>query len=185
MKTFRHLWQYLAEFFLQWEIFQIKVVDKIKIHILRSVHFSENLAVYERNSKNMVRPEAADGNRAELACWISTAKRVQAHASVLAPTPTHTHTHALAHIHRMCKTFIFHGNNCYANAPQWYVIRTLPVLCILLTSARASCMSRPFHTTNKGLWKSTYYEDPHYAIFSICYTDEWQNRRSLAERSFV
>jgi hypothetical protein len=39
MKTFSHLWQYLAEFFLEWELFQIKVVEKIKIHILCPITF--------------------------------------------------------------------------------------------------------------------------------------------------
>jgi hypothetical protein len=39
MKTYTCLWQYLAEFFLEWEIFQIKVVEKIKIHILCSVSY--------------------------------------------------------------------------------------------------------------------------------------------------
>ena len=34
MKTYVHLWSYLAEFFLEWEIFQIKVVEKIKTHVL-------------------------------------------------------------------------------------------------------------------------------------------------------
>jgi hypothetical protein len=38
MKTFSHLWQYLA-YFLEWEMFQIKVVEKIKTHILRTVPF--------------------------------------------------------------------------------------------------------------------------------------------------
>jgi hypothetical protein len=33
MKTFSHLWQYLAEFFLEWEMIQIKAVDEIKTHI--------------------------------------------------------------------------------------------------------------------------------------------------------
>jgi hypothetical protein len=37
MKTVSHLWQYFAEFFLEWEVFQMKVVDKIKIHILHSI----------------------------------------------------------------------------------------------------------------------------------------------------
>jgi hypothetical protein len=40
MKTFTHFWQYLAEFFLEWEMFQIKVVDKIKSNILCAVTFS-------------------------------------------------------------------------------------------------------------------------------------------------
>jgi hypothetical protein len=34
MKTFRHLWQYLAEFFYEWEIFQTKIVEKNKTHTL-------------------------------------------------------------------------------------------------------------------------------------------------------
>jgi hypothetical protein len=33
MKTFVYLWQYLTEFFLEWEMFQTKFVDKIKTHI--------------------------------------------------------------------------------------------------------------------------------------------------------
>ena len=40
MKMCSHLWQYLAEFILEWEMFQIKVVEKIKTHILFSVTFS-------------------------------------------------------------------------------------------------------------------------------------------------
>jgi len=35
-----HIWSYLAQFFLEWEVFQTKVVEKIKTHILRSVTFS-------------------------------------------------------------------------------------------------------------------------------------------------
>jgi hypothetical protein len=37
MPTFSNLWQYLAKFFLEWEVFQINVVEKIKTHILRLV----------------------------------------------------------------------------------------------------------------------------------------------------
>ena len=33
MKTFPHLWQYLAKFFLEWEMFHTEVVEKIKTHI--------------------------------------------------------------------------------------------------------------------------------------------------------
>ena len=39
MKTFSHLWQYISEFFIDYEMFQIKVVDKIKIHVLCSITF--------------------------------------------------------------------------------------------------------------------------------------------------
>ena len=48
MKTFSHLWQYLAKFLLQLEMFQTQVVEKIKTQVVRSVtFFSETLAVYE------------------------------------------------------------------------------------------------------------------------------------------
>jgi hypothetical protein len=57
MKTFSLLWQYLAEFFLVWEIFQVKDVEKIETHFMLSFFFSENRAVYEKMSKNMVEPE--------------------------------------------------------------------------------------------------------------------------------
>ena len=40
MKTFSHLWQYLAEFFLEWVFFVWKkVVERIKTHILCTVTF--------------------------------------------------------------------------------------------------------------------------------------------------
>ena len=57
MKAFSHLWQYPAEFFLKWEMFQIKVVEEIKTHILCSVTFPEIRAIYEIISKNVVEPE--------------------------------------------------------------------------------------------------------------------------------
>ena len=49
MKTTRHLLSYLAHFFVEWEMFRTKVVEKIKTHILRPVYifFFENRAIYE------------------------------------------------------------------------------------------------------------------------------------------
>ena len=46
LKTNIHLLSYLAYFFLEWEMFQKKVVKKIKIHFVFS-NFFENRAVYE------------------------------------------------------------------------------------------------------------------------------------------
>jgi hypothetical protein len=56
MQTFSHLW-HLTELSLQWEMFQTRVVENIKIHILWSVTFPENRAVYEILSKNVMEPE--------------------------------------------------------------------------------------------------------------------------------
>jgi hypothetical protein len=36
MKTYIHLWYYLAEFFLELEMFQTKVAEKIKTHFVFS-----------------------------------------------------------------------------------------------------------------------------------------------------
>ena len=39
IKTNTQFWSYLAYFFLEWEMFQTKFVEKIKTHILCSVTF--------------------------------------------------------------------------------------------------------------------------------------------------
>jgi hypothetical protein len=39
MKTDVHLWSHTAQFSLEWEMFQAKVVEKIETHILCSVTF--------------------------------------------------------------------------------------------------------------------------------------------------
>jgi hypothetical protein len=76
MNTYIHVWKYLAEFFLEWEIFQTKVVQKIETHILCPITFHENRAVYEIMWKNMVERQASDDNitrRMRFACWINKA----------------------------------------------------------------------------------------------------------------
>ena len=53
--TNTHFWSYPVQFFLELEMFQAKVVEKIKTHILYSVtFFSESGALYEIMYKNMV-----------------------------------------------------------------------------------------------------------------------------------
>ena len=46
MKLYARLWKYLAEFFLEWETFQSKVADKIKIHFIISNFFPQNRAIH-------------------------------------------------------------------------------------------------------------------------------------------
>ena len=43
MKTNIHLWSYVAQFLLQWDMFQTKVVEKIKTDILFWINISEIL----------------------------------------------------------------------------------------------------------------------------------------------
>ena len=67
MKTFSRLWQYLAEFSLEWEMFQIQVLEKVKTHILCSVTFSrKSYRLWENVENYGGAREAADGNMAAL-----------------------------------------------------------------------------------------------------------------------
>jgi hypothetical protein len=94
---FSHLWQYLAKFFLKREMFQIKVVDEMKIHILCSVSFSrKSYRLWDNIEKCSGAREAADGNMRCVACWISNGTRAQAHARARTPTLTHTQTRTRA-----------------------------------------------------------------------------------------
>jgi hypothetical protein len=47
------LWTFmiLPEFFLEWEMFHLEVVEKIETHILCSITFSKNHAIYEQCGK--------------------------------------------------------------------------------------------------------------------------------------
>jgi hypothetical protein len=57
MKTFSHLLQYLAKFYLEWEIVYTKIVDNNKHTFYVQKTFSENRAVYGIMSKNTLEPE--------------------------------------------------------------------------------------------------------------------------------
>jgi hypothetical protein len=58
MKTKIYFWSYLAQVFLEWEMFQTNVVEKIKTHIfIQQIVISENRAVYEIVLKNNVEPD--------------------------------------------------------------------------------------------------------------------------------
>ena len=74
-------------------MFRRNFIGNIKTHVLCSATFSENRAVYETVSKNMVEPnrQQMTTRRMRVACWISKA----IHANVKARARTHTHTHAL------------------------------------------------------------------------------------------
>ena len=61
MKTFRHLRPCLSDFFLEWEMFHTKVVQKIKIHILCSVTiFQKSCRLRDNVEKCGGATEAAD-----------------------------------------------------------------------------------------------------------------------------
>jgi hypothetical protein len=72
MKTIRHFLSYVAQFFLEWEIFQTKVLENIKTHFVFNNLF-ENRAVYETMWKNTVeRKQATEDNMAHAHCMLDT-----------------------------------------------------------------------------------------------------------------
>ena len=65
MQTDIHFWSYLAQFFLVSEMFQTKVVQKIKTHILCSVTFSrKSCHLWDKAEKNVV-----ERGRPQMAIW--------------------------------------------------------------------------------------------------------------------
>jgi hypothetical protein len=97
-----HLWQYLAEFCLQWEMFQIKVVDKIKIHIFCSVTFFKKLCYVWDNVENMMEPERPQmATWQHVSCWISKATHIEEAytRACTPPPPPHTHTQTYLYIY--------------------------------------------------------------------------------------
>ena len=65
----------LAQFFLEWEMFQTKVVEEIKTHVFNNFFFFENRAMYETMLKNIVelgRPWMTIWLK-RIVCWITKA----------------------------------------------------------------------------------------------------------------
>jgi hypothetical protein len=114
MKTFSHIWQGLAEF-LEWEMFQIKVVDKIKTHTVWTVtfFFRKSCHLWDNVEKCGEAREAAD-NMAPAHCMLHNATR--------------------AHTHRRMKySLLFHCNSGLVNAPN-VMLHVYCLSCIFIYS---------------------------------------------------
>jgi hypothetical protein len=112
-------------------MFEIDLVEKIKTRVLFPITlFSEDRAVYEIMSKNVVEPERPQITIWRcFACWISKAIHAQAHTLGLALTPTRTRAHSSTHTHsEKYIILLFHGNSSSANALRCHVMRTMSVL---------------------------------------------------------
>ena len=98
MKTFSLLWQYLATFFLEWEMFWAHIVEKIKTHILYSITFFRKSHCLWDNVEKCGGDRGASNDvtiwRIRVACWIS--KSTSMHAHVHAHTSGHPHVRTQA-----------------------------------------------------------------------------------------
>ena len=73
MKTHTHLWSYLAQYFLKWEMFQTKVVQKIETHILCSItFFSKILPLWDNVKKHSRAGQATYDNMVHAHCMLDT-----------------------------------------------------------------------------------------------------------------
>jgi hypothetical protein len=121
MKPYRHLWRYLAEFFLEWEKFQTKVVEKIKTHFtFNNFFFRKPCRLWDNVEKYGTAGQATDGN-------ITRRKRFAFRLT----KAVDTHSEYVTLI-------LYHDKNRYANASQCHVLRTLPLLCVCVVQVAAS-----------------------------------------------
>ena len=137
MKTCVYLLSYLAQFFLEWEIFQTEVVEKIKTHILYPTtlsFFLKSCRLWDNVEKYGSAGHATDVYiiwHDPFACWIIKA----------------TKTHLESVIFIACPR-----QQCLANVPICYVIHTLPLLFSLCGKV-VVCVSFRKHLSNCVIWK--------------------------------
>jgi len=133
MKTYKYLWSHLAQFFVEWEMFQIKAAGKIKPHILCSIAFFFNRAVYEITWENTVQPDRPQTIwRMRFAYW----------------TPNSTYTHGE---YVILTTFPLQQG--LHERPQCYVILFCPLIirCYII-----SCWNLNYVTLYKLIDSFTY-----------------------------
>ena len=80
--------------------------------------------------------------------------RLYARTRMQTPTRPGTHMHTRARKHAQTDQYVilllFHSNNGFANTPHCYVIRTLPVLFIMVETAAPTIIgTSPCHARNK------------------------------------
>ena len=85
-----------VQFFLEWDMFCIKIVEKIKTHCtFNNFFFSENFAVYDTIWKNIVEsgtPQTIVWGTL-IACWPPKATNTQAEYVILIAFPLHQWLH--------------------------------------------------------------------------------------------
>jgi len=72
MKTNTHIWSYLIQFFLEWEMFQTKVVEKIKTHFMLNNFFlfRKSCRLWDNVEKYCRAGQLTDGNMAHAHCML-------------------------------------------------------------------------------------------------------------------
>ena len=137
MNTNIHFVSYLAHFFLEWEMFQTKVVEKIKINILCSVTFFSKIVPFNEKMWKILYFGAYHWWQYDPCSLHARYLRLQ--------TQTHTHTHT--HTHRLFNT------HCFSTATMFALTRfsvTLFVHCLSCCFYYAHCLR--FKTCGISTW---------------------------------
>jgi hypothetical protein len=143
MKTFSYVRQYLSELFLEWEMFQINVVQKIKIHILCPIPFFRTSCrlLYKVEIYGAAREAANDS------CRVLHVGLARLHARKHTPAPVHPHhpppapphTHARAHDYVIL--IAFPGQQLFRDRPS--MLRHTYIVCLILRLCRIRYQSHP------------------------------------------
>ena len=129
MNTFVNLWCYLAELVFKCKVFQTRVVEKIKTHILCSINifFSENGVGYEIKWEIRVEPD-----RPQMTVKYGTEKMRFSYGTNKARK--HTHTHTLTHTHIISNTYCFSMNSpivkAYVYCPSCVCVYIYIYVCV-------------------------------------------------------
>jgi hypothetical protein len=112
-------------------MFQTKVVEKIKTHILCSItFFSRSRAIYETMWNNMVETDRQQMAiwRMRIACWTSKATHTHTHIHTHTHSHhTHTHTHTHSH-HTHTHTHTHTHSHTHS---QYVILIAFPLLQML------------------------------------------------------
>jgi hypothetical protein len=101
MKTNIHFLLYLAQFFLEWKLFQIKVVEKIKTHILCSITppLQKLCCLWDNVEKYCIDRQATDDNilwHMCIACWITKSAYTHSDSVIFVAFPPQEWLHECA-----------------------------------------------------------------------------------------
>ena len=89
MQTNIHIWSYLAQFFLEWEMFQKNFLPKIKTYFCSITFFLGHRVVYEICGKKILDPENPQMRiwRMRIACYIPKATNTHSQYVILIAFP--------------------------------------------------------------------------------------------------
>jgi hypothetical protein len=90
MEAYVHMWQYLARFFLEWEMFQTKIVQKIKTHFVFNHFLRQSCPVLDNEEKCGGARQATDDNiirRMRFERWITNATSTHSECVILLAFP--------------------------------------------------------------------------------------------------